>query len=47
MKYNAQNTPIVCMLSDSKCYKNTHPMTVRGILWHSTGANNPNLSRYV
>lgn len=47
MKYNAQNTPIVCMLSDSKCYKNTHLMTVRGVLWHSTGANNPNLSRYV
>lgn len=22
-------------------------MTVRGILWHSTGANNPNLKRYV
>ena len=22
-------------------------MTVKGILWHSTGANNPNLKRYV
>ncbi len=22
-------------------------MTVKGILWHSTGANNPNLKRYI
>jgi hypothetical protein len=22
-------------------------MTVKGVLWHSTGANNPNLKRYV
>jgi hypothetical protein len=22
-------------------------MTVKGVLWHSTGANNPNIKRYV
>lgn len=47
MKYNTLNTPIICMQTESKCYKGTRPMTVRGVLWHSTGANNPNLSRYV
>ena len=47
MKYNTLNAPIVCMQTESKCYKDTHPMTVKGILWHSTGANNPNVARYV
>jgi len=47
MKYNQSNAPIVCFQSQSTCYRGTKPMTVRGILWHSTGANNPNLSRYI
>ena len=47
MKYNQTNTPIVCFQSQSTCYRGTKPMTVKGILWHSTGANNPNLSRYI
>lgn len=47
MKYSASNKPLVCMQTNSTCYKGTSKMTVKGILWHSTGANNPNLKRYV
>lgn len=47
MKYNANNKPLVCMQTTSRCYKNTRKMTVKGVLWHSTGANNPMLKRYV
>ena len=47
MKYNANNKPLVCMQTHSTCYKGTRTMTPLGVLWHSTGANNPNLKRYV
>ena len=47
MKYNVNNKPLVCMMTNSTCYKGTSKMTVKGVLWHSTGANNPNLKRYV
>ena len=47
MKYNANNKPLVCMQTTSRCYKNTKTMTVKGVLWHSTAANNPYLKRYV
>lgn len=47
MKYNSSNKPLVCMQTQSTCYKETGKMTIKGILWHSTGANNPNLKRYV
>ena len=47
MKYSKTNTPLVCMQTNSTCYKGTSTMTVKGVLWHSTGANNPNLKRYV
>ena len=47
MKYNSSNKPLVCMMTNSTCYKQTRTMTVLGVLWHSTGANNPNLKRYV
>lgn len=47
MKYNSSNKPLVCMQTQSTCYKETKKMTVKGILWHSTGANNPWLKRYV
>jgi hypothetical protein len=47
MKYSDANKPLVCMMTDSTCYKGTSKMNVKGILWHSTGANNPNLKRYV
>lgn len=47
MKYNENNKPLICMQTQSTCYRGTRTMTVRGVLWHSTGANNPNLLRYV
>ena len=47
MKYNEKNKPLVCMMTQSTCYKQTRKFTPKGVLWHSTGANNPNLKRYV
>ena len=47
MKYTDQNPPLVCMMTHSTCYQGTTPMSIKGILWHSTGANNPTLKRYV
>lgn len=47
MKYTEKNPPLVCMMTQSTCYKKTRGMDVLGVLWHSTGANNPALSRYV
>lgn len=47
MKYSANNKPLVCMMTNSTCYKGTNKMNVLGVLWHSTGANNPWLKRYV
>lgn len=47
MKYSKSNPPLVCMMTHSSCYKGTTTMQVKGVLWHSTGANNPTLKRYV
>ena len=47
MKYSSSNKPLCCMQTNSSCYKGTSIMTIKGVLWHSTGANNPNLKRYV
>lgn len=47
MKYSGNNMPVVCMMTQSTCYKGTKKMDVKGVLWHSTGANNPTLKRYV
>lgn len=47
MKYSTSNPPMACLQTNSTCYKNTQTMVVKGVLWHSTGANNPNLKRYV
>lgn len=47
MKYTRVNRPFDCMLTYSTCYNNTKEMAVKGILWHSTGANNPYIKRYV
>ena len=47
MKYSGNNKPVVCMMTQSTCYKGTKKMNVKGVLWHSTGANNPTLKRYV
>ena len=47
MKYSVKNPPLECMMTQSTCYKNTGKMTIKGVLWHSTGANNTSLKRYV
>lgn len=47
MKYSASNKPIVCMQTNSRCYKETRKMKPVGVLWHSTGCNNPWILRYV
>ena len=47
MKYSEKNKPITCMMTQSTCYRKTKKMKVKGVLWHSTGANNPTLKRYV
>lgn len=47
MKYSSKNPPFVCMQTQSTCYKGTRTMQVLGVLWHSTGADNSYLKRYV
>lgn len=47
MKYSASNKPIVCMQTQSTCYKGTTIGKPVGVLWHDTGAGNPYISRYV
>lgn len=47
MKYSESNKPLVCMMTQSTCYKGTTTMSPKGVLWHSTGANNPTIKRYV
>lgn len=47
MKYSSTNKPLECMMTQSTCYRGTKVMEVKGVLWHSTGANNPHLKRYV
>lgn len=39
--------PMVCMMTQSSCYRGTSKMSIKGVLWHSTAANNPWLKRYV
>lgn len=36
-----------CLLTKNACYKAGERITPIGVMWHSTGANNPNLKRYV
>lgn len=47
MKYSETNPPVACIQRHSTCYQGTTRFTPRGILWHSTGCNNPKISRYV
>lgn len=47
MKYSEQNPPLVCMMTQSTCYKGTTQGTPVGVLWHDTACGNPNLKRYV
>lgn len=36
-----------CLLTENDCYKAGRRLTPGGVMVHSTGANNPNVSRYV
>ena len=36
-----------CYFTENECYKQGMKMVPAGIMWHSTGANNPNLKRYI
>lgn len=36
-----------CILTKNRCYIEGYDINVKGIMWHSTGANNPNIWRYV
>lgn len=36
-----------CILTKNDCYKAARQITPKGVMVHSTGANNPNLRRYV
>ena len=36
-----------CILTKNDCYRKHSSMTPRGIVVHSTGANNPYLKRYI
>ena len=47
MKYNESNLPLYCKMSQSTWYKGTRTQTPVGVLWHSTGANNKTIKRYV
>lgn len=47
MKYSANNAPVECLLTQGPCYQETYEFEPVGILWHDTGANNTNISRYV
>ena len=42
-----RNTDVLGYADNYKFYLLLPKTKVKGILWHSTGANNPNLSRYV
>lgn len=47
MKYTPYWPPLQCFMRQSTWYKGAGSTTVRGVLWHSTGANNPTVKRYV
>lgn len=47
MKYTSANPPIQCFMTQSSWYKGAGKVTPRGVLIHSTGANNTRISRYV
>lgn len=37
---------IECIFTESDCYKAKSTIVPKGVMWHSTGANNPNAKRY-
>lgn len=47
MKYTSDHPPLQCFMRQSTWYNSVGPVAVKGVLWHSTGANNPYVSRYV
>lgn len=47
MKYTSANPPLQCFMRQSTWYKNTKDVPIKGVLIHSTAANNPTLKRYV
>lgn len=47
MKYSKSNKPLSCIFTQSRCYTNSYNIKPVGVLWHSTGANNSSLKRYV
>ena len=38
---------LTCILTQNDCYKTKQTITPKGVMVHSTGANNPTLKRYV
>ena len=38
---------LTCILTENDCYKAYRTITPKGVMVHSTGANNPNIKRYV
>ena len=38
---------LTCILTENGCYKENRTITPRGVMVHSTGANNPDIKRYV
>ena len=38
---------LTCILTENDCYKENRTITPKGVMVHSTGADNPNLKRYV
>lgn len=38
---------LTCLLTENDCYRTKRTITPKGVMVHSTGANNPNLRRYV
>ena len=38
---------LTCILTENDCYKANQTITPKGVMVHSTGADNPNIKRYV
>lgn len=47
MKYSVEHPPIQCFQTMGRWYRETGVVPVKGVLIHSTAANNPYISRYV
>lgn len=47
MKYSNTNPPLQCFIRQSSWYQRAGKVKIKGVLWHSTGAPNTTLKRYV